>query len=538
MWPGWIWSIPIAAVVIVSWLAVQQLTARGVVITVVFPQADGISANQTTVVYQGINVGNVESVRLEKDLEHVRAKIRMDPELEGHLGKGTEFWIETPSFTDLSSLRSIIGGPSIGIAPVSGKTQKLYHALADAPVTLPSTPGTGYILHASDLGTVARGSKIYFHGLDVGAVDQVSLEPDRQFLVRIFVASPYDKLVHRNTRFWNAGPVELSMAGAGPKLQLQSLQALVGGAVDFETPERQGAVAPAGTGFILYSDKDSADFAPGPFAVTYRAVLGPSAGALEKGAAVTLAGVRVGTVEQADLIFDPTSASLEEHVLFALEPRRLGLPRRAEGATHGRAAVDALMDRLIARGLRAKAGSSIPLVGAKTVALAFVKPASSAALLPGNPPEVPAAPGGGGIGGILAAVNAMTSKIESLPLEQIADNLKTVTGQAAALSSSGELKASLHDLHSAVADLTAVSAAVKTNVPALIVSLRRVANEASRTVASAHQVINSAAGTGPVGLNAASLGQTLYEIDRAAAAIRQLADYLDRHPSALLRGRQ
>ena len=35
----------------------------------------------------------------------------------------------------------------------------------------------------------------------------------------------------------------------------------------------------------------------------------------------------------------------------------------------------------------------------------------------------------------------------------------------------------------------------------------------------------------------AGLGSTLYELNRAARSLRELADYLDRHPEALVRGR-
>jgi len=34
-----------------------------------------------------------------------------------------------------------------------------------------------------------------------------------------------------------------------------------------------------------------------------------------------------------------------------------------------------------------------------------------------------------------------------------------------------------------------------------------------------------------------SLGNTLYELSRAARSLRELADYLDRHPEALIHGK-
>ncbi|HEX5328543.1 MAG TPA: hypothetical protein VFW75_17945, partial [Acetobacteraceae bacterium] len=66
----------------------------------------------------------------------------------------------------------------------------------------------------------------------------------------------------------------------------------------------------------------------------------------------------------------------------------------------------------------------------------------------------------------------------------------------------------------------------------------RVAIEAEGTVAGARQLIASTAGEGPMGLNSAGLGQTLFEVSRAAQAIRELAEFLARDPSALIQGRK
>src|SRR5690349_13542505 len=70
-WPGWIWSVPIAALLIVGYLAVQQLTSRGPSVSVTFPTGGAIKPSDTQVRYQGLQVGQVESVKLQKDLRHV-----------------------------------------------------------------------------------------------------------------------------------------------------------------------------------------------------------------------------------------------------------------------------------------------------------------------------------------------------------------------------------------------------------------------------------------------------------------------------------
>lgn len=123
-WPGWIWALPVAAAAIVGYLAFQQFAERGPEIIVDFPTGGGIKAGDTKVQLEGIEVGDVESVSFEKDMRHVDAVLRLHADLEGHLGKGTRFWIAgKPNISDLSSLKSVIAGPHIGMQPMPGHNQ-------------------------------------------------------------------------------------------------------------------------------------------------------------------------------------------------------------------------------------------------------------------------------------------------------------------------------------------------------------------------------------------------------------------------------
>jgi hypothetical protein len=64
-------------------------------------------------------------------------------------------------------------------------------------------------------------------------------------------------------------------------------------------------------------------------------------------------------------------------------------------------------------------------------------------------------------------------------------------------------------------------------------SLRQTATGIEQTTAAIRNLVNgSAAAPG------ASMQQALRELTDAARSIRSLADYLDRHPEALIQGRQ
>ncbi|HEY6434857.1 MAG TPA: MlaD family protein [Acetobacteraceae bacterium] len=539
--PGWIWAVPIAALIIVGWLGVRQFTTSGPLIKVTFDGASGIQAGSTEVHYQGMKVGQVDSFHLQKDLRHVDVSIRMDADMEGHLGKGTEFWIENarPSLTDLSSLKSIVSGPTIGISPKPGGKQDHYDGLSEAPIVPDTVPGRYYVAQTGALGNVSRGSDIYFHDLQVGKVTDTALRPDRSFDVTMFVQQPYDALVRTGTRFWKAGAVQLSMQGNGPKLQMQSPAALLQGAIDFATPDeaRNAPEAPGHQRFALYEGKDAADYAPGPHAVTYRVVFDASGGGLDAGAPVELAGKRVGTVQASTLQYDSSSGKLTELVTLAIEPSDITLVGKAAWPADARHEMDALLDRLIGEGLRAQLGASVPVVGAKDVELAFVQGAGAAALLPGDPPEIPAQSGGGGIEGVMTAVNSIAGKIQSLPLDQIGDNIRSITAHIAELAKSPQLQDTLDNLDHSVANVEHMTAAADKQVPQIITELRRVASEAEATIASARGIISNQSGVTASGVDTTGLAQTLYQLSQAARSVRELADELQRNPAALIRGR-
>ncbi|HSU04395.1 MAG TPA: MlaD family protein [Acetobacteraceae bacterium] len=533
-WPGWVWVIPIAALAVVAWLIVDQLSSGGPQVTIVFPQSGGIGVG-ADVQYQGMKVGAVTKVKLEKDLQHVRVQVRMDPEMAGHLGPGTEFWIAGPSLSDLSSIRSIISGPALGILPQTGKVQSTFAGLMEAPAIEDALPGRRFVLSAKELGSLSMGSPIYFRDLKVGKVVSTGLQPDQSFRAAIFIKQPYDALVRDGTRFWNAGAVQLSFGGAGPRLELQSLASLVQGAIAFETPEvaQHGPAASDGRGFTLYGSKDAAEYAPGRDAVRYQVVFGIDDGGLADGAAVRLAGRQIGSVVTTTLRVNHDSGALEQHATLAIEPWRLGLETGDPGT-----AMNALMQKLIARGLRAQVGSSVPVIGAPDVELTFVHDAPAATLTAGNPPELPTAPGGAGLQGAMVALNTIANKVNGVPLDQIADNLRVATAKLSDLVASPRLADSIDALNRSLDNVERVTASARSELPETLNALRRVATEAEGTVAGARQLIASTSGEGTMGLNSAGLGQTLFEVSRAAQAIRELAEFLTRNPSALIKGRE
>jgi paraquat-inducible protein B len=539
-WFGWIWAVPIAALLIVGYLILRQFNQQGPSVVVTFATAGGVQAGNTKVQYEGLEVGRVESVRLQKDMRHVDVSLQMNSDMAGHLGPGTRFWIAgaKPNLADLSSIKSVIAGPHIGVEPHPGTTQDRYQGMSEPPAVKEAVAGTNYTLTAANLGTVSRGTMIFYRDLDVGTVEQTQLEPGgQQFSITAFVRQPFDKLVHSNSHFWNASAIQVSMGAPGPRVQFQSVGALLGGAIVFETPEDAAAgVASEGSRFTLYDSRAAAENAPDAEAVRYHVTFSASdAGGLQSGAAVNLASQRIGSVQDSTLQYDFHSGELAAQVTLAIEPSRIHLADGESWQSDPRPQMDMLMRQLISQGLRARIGKAVPLVGGDTVNLDFVPKPAPASLGPGAMPELPTAPASD-ISGMLASVSGFVGKLNAMPLDQIADNVHEATQRLAALSQSPELQNTLVHLDQSVANIDAVTRSARADIGPILARLHAAANEAQSAMASARSLLASTGGVQNQP-ETTGIGNAMYELSRAAQSLRSLADYLDRHPEALLRGK-
>ena len=532
-WPGWIWSIPLAALGLIAWLAVQSLSQSGPTVTVIFPVIANLRAADTNVTFEGYKVGQVSSVQLESDLQHMRVRLDLDKDLRNHLGIATQFWIigRSPSIARISDIKALIQGVSIGIRPAPGQKQPQYQGLARDPVLGFDAKGTTLKLHADHLGNIQPGTPIYYRGDEVGKVQNYTMQ-NGDFTFTIFIDAPHDQLVHDDSRFWRAGPIHLSTDGGGPSLQFQSVPALLQGAIAFDT-SGIGPDAKAGADFKLYGNKDSARYAPDANAVVYRAVFHNASGLPGEDAAVMLMGKRVGSVTSSALQYDPGAEALDVLTNLAIEPHEIA---RADGQSWptGRPQVDDMMRALVAHGLRAGLQNSPPVIGGEQVVLR-ITPDQPGTLGQGAVPELPTSPGGG-VAGLIASAGDAVSKIDALPFSQIADHVQAITAQLQRLADSPAVASTLRQLDRTVANLQQLTGNLRHEVPQTLDSARDTLQNAQKALASAQDLLSSPGHVVSAPGNA-DLPQTLYEVTQTARALRDLSDYLDRHPSSLITGR-
>jgi paraquat-inducible protein B len=117
-------------------------------------------------------------------------------------------------------------------------------------------------------------------------------------------------------------------------------------------------------------------------------------------------------------------------------------------------------------------------------------------------------------------------------LNSVLHNLNAVLGNLNRATAGPQLRDALGSLNRVLTRLDSMETQTQPNINALLKSLRATAEAAQRTMAA---IQNAAGGSAPLNTN---LPRLMSELSQAARSVRELADYLDRHPDALLRGRR
>jgi paraquat-inducible protein B len=519
-WFAWVWAVPIASAAMLLWLAWNALAARGPSITVSFKEAQGLQPGQTKILHRSVEVGTVESLELTADMSRVLVHARMKRVVGPYLTDTARFYVVVPrvGIGGISGLSTIVSGTYIEMYPGQrGSSRTEFIGLDEPPALAPEEPGTTFVLHTAQLGSLSGGATVTYNGVNVGQVQGYSLAPDGQSVtITAFVRAPYDRLVHPESRFWNAGGFDVSVGAQGVQLRAGSWQELLVGGVSFETPPEAlpGAASPAGAHFDLYENRKAALRALRGPGLVYVADFSGNVRGVDLGSPVELQGMEVGEVSQARLRYDPAHHTLMTQVIFSIDPSKVKILQMPGPAAASRSqVVSDWLDTLVRHGLRAQVTDVSFLTGSKLIALDMVPDMKPGRMeRAGALVRLPTA-GSGDVAGLLRSARGLI------------DHLSAAT-------SGPELTRALRSLDRTLAHLDQLTSEVDPDLKSLVVSLRKTSDAAHDTMSTVQGLLGN-------GVTADSdVPQLLREVTEAVRSVRELADYLDRHPEALLRGRR
>jgi paraquat-inducible protein B len=512
--PALVWLIPLTAVAIGASLVVGAWRTTGPRVTIRFQTAEGLEANKTLVKYRDVTIGHVTRISLSADHDHVQVTADLVRSATDVLTADARFWVVRPriGLGGASGLDTLFSGAYIAVESGEAKrTGREFIGLENPPPLMHGLRGKSVVLHAEDVGSLIQGAPVYYRRFEVGHVIERGIEAGGSGVrLVVFIDAPYDRYITRATRFWNASGINVTLGADGFKLRTQSLASVLAGGVAFDTAplsHDQGPVS-SGTEFTLFEDHAAAMAPPDGEPDYVRMRFSDSLRGLSLGAPIDFLGINIGRVFSIDLDYDPATQSFPVIVTALIYPRRMGkayTELEREGTAKSEDKMARLVGKLVARGLRAQPRTGNLLTGQLYIALDFIPRAPVAKfLVDARPLEIPTIPGS--VQELQQKVVSIVDKIDRLPMAALSRHLdEDFVGLSGALGDlrAGALPAGTEALHDLQRTLTAVDHVLADGAPWRD-----------------------------------NVDQTLVEARRTLRSVRSLADYLDRHPEALLRGRQ
>ena len=515
-----VWVIPIVAVLVGGWLAVQAILDKGPTITITFKTAEGLEAGKTKIKYKNIDLGEVTAIGFTKDLTHVVVTAELKKGVAPHLVEDVRFWIVKPRIAggQVSGLGTLFSGSYIEFdRGKSSVPRRDFEGLEVAPLVTGDVPSRQFVLQGRDLGSHDTGTPVLFRRIPVGKVASSELNQDGTGVtLKIFVESPYDKFVNPNTRFWDVGGIDITADSSGVKINTESLMSILLGGIAFETPADSPVATQAeeNTVFLLFADRALAMKRPDKEVFVFSAIFSESLRGLSAGAPVEFQGIPLGEVQSISAEYDMEGGVFRFPVELALYPDRVGKLFKP-GATRARdtgLTQQQFFDHLIERGLRARLKTGNLLTGQMFVALEMVPDADKAkADWTKTPPEMPTAPGG--LQQLQHVLASFAKKLDTMPVDKIGV----------------ELRQALQAMHKM---LQSTDLLVRRLDNELAPKARETLEESRKAMQAAERTL---AADAPLQQDAR---EALRQLGRASQSLRLLADFIERHPEALIQGKK
>jgi paraquat-inducible protein B len=541
-----VWIVPILAALVGIGIVVQQEMNEGPAIRIYFRSAEGVEAGKTSVKYKDVEIGKVETVALSEDYSRIVVTAKIEKSAEKLMVGGARFWVVKPrvSLSGVSGISTLLSGNYIRFEPgTSGRPERVFTGLDTPPPVTSEVPGRVFLLRADTLGSLGAGSPVYYRRLNVGQVISYALADDgKSVIIHIFLNAPFDRFVTPNTRFWETSGVDVTAGADGFTLRSESLLALLVGGIAFETPPAEGgdntAVADNAV-FPLSADRVTALSPREVSADRYTLYFSDSLRGLSVGAPVNFLGLPVGEVADIYLEYVPGTQTLRTRVETAIYLHRFFTHlQKPDAVTRKDVPLKTrqqLMERQVAdKGLRAQLRSGSLVSGQLYVALDFFPNAPKAGIdWTRKPPRFPTVPAE--LTELQAMAKRLLAKLDKVPVEKIGNE----TRQAIADLDRTLRRLEGRTLPEAERSFASFDRAMSRVDAEVVPEARRTLEELRKAAASAVRALANA-DRHLLGADAPArqeLSDALRETARAARSIRLLADYLEKNPSALIRGK-
>ena len=246
---------------------------------------------------------------------------------------------------------------------------------------------------------------------------------------------------------------------------------------------------------------------------------------LNKGSAVVWKGVKIGSVISITINANAEDLSIRIPVIIEIDPEKIKIkdPKHHYNT-------EKQLERMIKHGLKAQLQMQSLVTGMLMVDLDF-RPDVPIKLVDTDNiyPEIPTSP---------STMQSLAKQFSKFPFEDMLKKIQAIITGVEKVTTSPEILEGIHSMNQTIKDARKVIKRVDSNIDVLADSIRKAAEATTITVKQAQKTLVAAENT--LGKNSEivkQVNETLSELSAAARAIENLADYIERHPESLLKGK-
>lgn len=251
---------------------------------------------------------------------------------------------------------------------------------------------------------------------------------------------------------------------------------------------------------------------------------------LSVGSPVVFRGVKIGSVTEIGMRFNPTDLSVLIPVYVELGDADIEMVDGGDVSVKKRdrkKVLYSLSDALIKRGARAQLEMQSFVTGQLQIAIDFYpnKPAKFVGG-PSKYPELPTIP---------TQLQELTKRIEQLPIEEIGRKLQSTLNGMDRMINSPEISLMIKSIGAASDETKTLVRDLDRQLEPLVGSITQTSNEAGVTLKRI-QAVSQNFGDDSVFIY--KLDKTLDELQRASRSLRLLTETLEQHPESLIFGKK
>lgn len=246
---------------------------------------------------------------------------------------------------------------------------------------------------------------------------------------------------------------------------------------------------------------------------------------LNLGAPVVFRGVEVGSVTKITLIGDPRTLSFIIPVEVEIDRSKILVPEEwRKSVNRGE-----MVSKLIENGLRAQLGLQSFVTGQLMIEL-DLHPGSELRMRgKSHEREVPT---------LASPMDKLSRTLQNIPIEQIMGQVLQAVEGLNKVINSPVLANTATELNGTLRELQVLARGINTQVTPVGNSLEKAMTSISGAAASAERVLKHADNVvAPDSQTMTDLRKAINELSNAARALRIMADYMERHPEALIKGK-